>query len=69
MSWHPWCFRKVRISSIDRCGPKRDRVLRPGASLAFTIGIISDTHSLLRPEALRVLGLTTFDAMAAGDGP
>jgi putative phosphoesterase len=33
----------------------RDKVLQPDASMTFTIGIISDTHGLLRPEALRVL--------------
>src|SRR5258708_1153409 len=36
-------------------GPTRDKVLQPDASMTFTIGIISDTHGLLRPEALRML--------------
>jgi hypothetical protein len=36
-------------------GPTRDRVLEPDASMTFTIGIISDTHGLLRSKALGML--------------
>jgi len=32
-----------------------DRVPQPDAAMTFTTGIISDTHGLLRPGALRLL--------------
>jgi uncharacterized protein len=41
------------------------RALRPDTSITFTIGIISDTHGLLRLVALRALPMSTTSFTAA----